>query len=143
MKSISALLFLCLVSAAAAFSLRSIPVATKRIFLSANTNIDTEPVVSAIADETPETPIIVKTNDYLSSLPSNVIIGSATGTTPLCNVYLEMINEPERYIATIHRTIKQGLQKKKSIWSMFFRYIGSAVRRIGRRHRESSTIKEC
>ena len=141
MKSISALLFLF--SAAAGFSLRSIPVATKRIFLSANTNTVTEHVVCVIADEVPDPPCILKKNDYLSSLSSNVILGSTAGTTPLCNVYLEMINEPERYMATIHRNIKRGLQKKKSIWSMFFRYIGSAVRRIGRRHRESSTIKEC
>jgi NaMN:DMB phosphoribosyltransferase len=138
MKSISTLLFLCFLSAAAAFSLRSIPVSTKRIFLSANTNTVTEQPVNIVAEEAPGKAIILKTNDYLSSLPSNIIVGSAAGTTPLCNVYLEMINEPERYIATIHRTIKQGLQQKKSIWSMFFRYIGSAVRRIGRRNREST-----
>jgi hypothetical protein len=140
MKSISALLFLF--SAAAAFSLRSIPVATKRIFLSANMNTVTEQVVCVIADEVPDPPCILKRmtislpfHPTSSLVPLLALLHSAMFTLKrLTNLSATWLP----FIAT-----SSEVSKKKSIWSMFFRYIGSAVRRIGRRHRESSTIKEC
>ncbi|KAI2513508.1 hypothetical protein MHU86_982 [Fragilaria crotonensis] len=123
MHSTFALLFLFIYTAAA-FSLRSIPVSTKRLFLSA------KPIATpaiAISDDVSEPKIAIKLNDYLSSLQSNVILGAGT---PLCNVYLDLINDPERYLATIQRDINQGIHQKWNIWSLVSRCVGSVFRRL-------------
>ena len=124
MNSTAALLFLFIYTAAA-FSLRSIPVASNKLFLSAKP-IATTPAI-AISEDVPEAKITIRTSDYLSSLPSNVILGTGT---PLCNVYLDLINEPELYRATIKRDISQGIHQKWNIWSLVSRCVGSVFRRL-------------
>lgn len=122
MKSAVSLLFI-LFSASAAFSLRFIPVSTKRFVTSAKSI----PPITVTSDHGSEPPIVLKTKDYLSSLPSNVI-PSETGT-PLCNLYLDLINDPERYLASIQRDVRHGI-RKGNMWSLVVRYIGFVVRRL-------------
>lgn len=139
MKSAVSLLFLFL-SATAAFSLRFLPVSAKRFVLSAKTI--TTPL-SVTSDDVPEASIVLKRNDYLSSLPSNAILGDSG--TPLCNLYLDLINEPERYLATIRRNVSHGIHKK-NVWSIVTRYIGSVLRRLrlgGDNKSPSKPVKNC